>query len=274
MSLGVIIKAPEGVVLAAESRVTLTAKDSNGATIHVNFDNATKLLSFSEPYNDIGVITFGQAAIGFRTAQTFIPEFETKLPPVTGTQRKRTLTVLQFAEQLSTFFLQQWALVMPPAASYPGQDMTFNVSGFDDNEPYGKIYAFNIPRAPQPIEQIPPVNNQPQFGINWGGQREIVDRLVLGYDSRIFELLIARGIIQQDQIANVAPILQPLQLSMPIQFMPLQDCVNLATLFIRTTINAQNLSVGLRGCGGVIDVAIIKRNEPLRFIQKKEITVQ
>ena len=44
MSLGIVIKSPEGIVLAAESRVTLTVNGQNGQPSHmVNFDNATKL---------------------------------------------------------------------------------------------------------------------------------------------------------------------------------------------------------------------------------------
>lgn len=53
--------------------------------------------------------------------------------------------------------------------------------------------------------------------------------------------------------------------------MPLQDCVNLAIFFIRTTIDAQNLSVGVRGVGGPIDVAVITASEGIQFIQRKQI---
>ncbi len=269
MSLGIIIKAPEGIVLAAESRVTLSTATGNGnEMLHVNFDNATKLFTFNEPNDNIGVVTYGQAAIGFRTAQTFIPEFENSLE-----NNNEKLTVFDFAKKLSNFFLEQWILVMPPVQSYTGVDMTFNVSGFDEKEPYGRVYSFNIPRMPEPIEQSAAVNGQVQFGITWGGQREIVDRLVLGYDSRLFDILISSGILKHSDIAQLAPLLQKLQLAMPIQFMPLQDCVNLAVLFIRTTINAQSLTVGLRGCGGDIDVAIITRDKPLQFIKQKKITI-
>lgn len=265
MSLGIVIKAPEGIVLAAESRVTLTTPTNNGnGVLHVNFDNATKLLSFSKPYHDLGVVTYGQAAIGFRTAQTFIPEFESTLE--NNGDGKRGITVYEFAKKLSDFFLDQWKQVMP--ANYNGPDMTFNVAGFDDNEPYGKVYNLNIPRKPEPIEQSPGKNN---FGITWGGQREIVDRLVMGYDGRIIDLLIKNGIIKPADMTKIGPLLSQIQLAMPIQFMPLQDCVNLATLFIKTTIETQSLTVGLRGCGGAIDVAIITRHKALEFIQKKQI---
>jgi hypothetical protein len=55
----------------------------------------------------------------------------------------------------------------------------------------------------------------------------------------------------------------------PIQAMALQDCVDLAVLFIKTTILGQNLTVGIRGVGGPIDVAIITRREGFKFVQKK-----
>jgi hypothetical protein len=60
-------------------------------------------------------------------------------------------------------------------------------------------------------------------------------------------------------------------MSIPLQALPLQDCVDLAIFFIRTTINAQNLIVGLRGVGGPIEVATVTRREGLQFVQKKRI---
>jgi hypothetical protein len=35
--------------------------------------------------------------------------------------------------------------------------------------------------------------------------------------------------------------------------------------------DAQKFSVGLRGVGGAIDVAIIKRNQNLQFVQQKQV---
>ena len=75
MSLGVVIKGTEGLVLAADSRVTLEAQRLGRASFPVNFDNASKLLSFSKPHNFVGAVTYGLAVIGKRTAHSFIPEF-------------------------------------------------------------------------------------------------------------------------------------------------------------------------------------------------------
>ena len=101
MSLGIIIKAPEGMVLAAESRVTLGAQMMTPAgpqPLTVNFDNATKLFAFNKPNEYIGAVTYGTATIGVRTAQSFIPEFESSLDPSVR------LTVEDLSKKMSDFF--------------------------------------------------------------------------------------------------------------------------------------------------------------------------
>lgn len=264
MSLGIVIKAPEGIVLATESRLTITAQSPDRAAIHVSFDNATKLFAFANPHlpNDalpaIGVITYGQAAIGLRTAQSFIPEFEAGLP-------QERLTVRDFARQLSTFFLQHWQMAMP--AEYTGPGMSFVVAGFDAGEPYGRVFFIEIPGKPDPTEHYAAPG---EFGITWGGQREIVDRLLQGFDGRLGEVL-STATFPAEQQAKVQSILNAIKMPIPLQAMPLQDCVDLAIFFIRTTISAQRLTLGLRGVGGPIDVATITRQEGLRFVQRKQI---
>ena len=259
MSLGIVIKGPEGIVLAAESRVTLSAQQADGTKIHVNFDNATKLLHFSEPHKTVGVVTYGLAAIGFRTAHSFLPEFEANLP-------NDRLSILEFAKRLSAFFLKQWQTGMTP--DYQGPDMTFVVGGFNENEPYGRVYLIDIPKTPEPSEQY---QDPGLFGITWGGQREFVDRLIQGYDYRLPEILSKAINLTPEQIPIMKQVLDSLHMQLPLAAMPLQDCINLAIFFVRTTIAAQKLTVGIRGCGGPIDVAIITRRQGLNFVQQKQI---
>jgi len=261
VSLGIVIKGPEGLVLAAESRVTLAAQMPNAQVLHVNFDNATKLLAFSEgePHRWVGAVTYGQAAIGLRTAHSFSPELESELA------KEQRLTIAEYAQRLTAFYQKQWAEAFPQG--YVGPDMTFVVAGFNDGEPYGRVLTFDIPTKPNPVEQQP---NPTDFGITWGGQREIVDRLLRGYDVRLPEIATSTG-LNPEQVQKLVGACEGLQLPIPLAAMPLQDCVDLAIFFIRTTITAQRLTVGLRGCGGPIDVATITRREGLKFIQRKDI---
>lgn len=277
MSLGLVIAGPEGLVLAAESRVTLTAQAAGQPPLHVNYDNATKLLSFSAPNTHLGAVTYGQGAIGFRTAASFLPEFEAGLiapaAPAPASRRRipathaapAKLPVAEFTQRLSDFFMEQWRLAMP--ANYAGPDMIFVVGGFDDGQPYGTILEFYVPSRPTPVVKHAPG----AFGMNWGGQRETVDRIVQGYDAAlpgIAQKELGLSDAQRDQLVTA---LGPLQMSLPLQAMALQDCVDLAIFFIRTTIAAQRLMVTVRGVGGPIDVATVTRQNGLTFVQRKSV---
>jgi hypothetical protein len=259
MSLGVVIKGPEGLVLAAESRVTLTSQYPDGTKIQVNFDNATKILSFSEPHTYVGVVTYGLAGVGLRTAYSYLTELEELLP-------KGRASIYDFAKILSDFFIKQWKLNMPMPPDYKDAPMILVVGGFNDKEPYGRVYLMDIPFHPEPIEQ-----NEGNYGITIGGQREIADRLLQGFDGRLLDILAQQLELNNDKKRLLSEAVKPLQMEIPLGFISLQDYVHLAIFFIRATIDAQKFIVGIRGCGGPIDVCTITRRDGLIYVQRKKI---
>jgi len=265
MSLGVCIKGPEGIVLAADSRVTLEAKRGNGPVIPINYDNATKLLSFGEPHNYVGAVTYGVAVIGQRTAHSFIPEFEQKVL----SDKKERLSVEEYAVKMSKFFMERWGEVMPGPPKYNGQQMTFLMGGYNPAEAYGRIFLFEIPGNPKPKEQHA---GESKFGMSWGGQLEVASRIIHGFDPAL------PGIIKQvvnpskEQEREIEKqITKLLRFPIPYNVLPLQDCVDLAIFLIDATMTAQRLAIGLRGVGGPIDVAVIRRTKAIDYIQQKEI---
>lgn len=273
MSLGIVVKGSEGVVLAADSRVTLTAQvpQPTGAILHlpVNFDNATKLLTFAEPNNYVGAVTYGDAVIGgqtsdLRTANSYIPEFEVELRK--ANHENRRLSVLEFAQKLSDFFLKQWNDKMP-AGTFAG--MVFVVTGFDENAAYGSVFQFNIPNAPTPNER-----SANEFGITMGGQHELAGRMIVGFDQRMIDIATKALNLTINQVDILKKALGQLQLQIPFPVLPLQDCIDLAVFLIKTTTTAQNLSIGVRGVGGAIDVAVITQRNALEIIQQKELVAE
>jgi len=270
MSLGIAFKGAEGVVLAADSRVTLTtmtAGPMGAVAIPSTFDNATKLLRVTGQ-NFVGAVTYGRGALGDkqpRTAHSFMPEFEGELSKKTGDKR---LSVESFANELSDFFLGQWKQQNMPLPAPPGSDMVFLVGGYDEGDPYGRVFEIFIPSATKPVER-----HAGEFGMVWGGQREYMDRLVAGFDPRL------AGIAQQflkltDDQRNAldAHLKAQLQAPIPFQFLPLQDCIDLSIMLIRTTITIQTFLIGVRGVGGEIDLATITRTAGLKPIQLKALT--
>src|ERR1035438_3016853 len=100
MSLGIAFKGPEGIVLAADSRVTLHAQLPGAqppVMIPATFDNATKLLHI-KGQRFVGAVTYGAGAIGQRsprTAHSFLPELEAAIQAKTADNR---LSVEDFAK--------------------------------------------------------------------------------------------------------------------------------------------------------------------------------
>jgi hypothetical protein len=281
MSLGIAIKGTEGVVLAADSRVTLfgqvqvQAAPAQGGQpappamlIPSTFDHATKMLRLQHPnQKHVAAVTYGAGAIGQlqpRTAHSFMPEFERDL----GEEPR--LSVEQFAIRLSQFFARRWAASDMPANMGEANDMVFFVGGYDDGDAYGTVYKFSIPTLPEPVPAIP----EGQFGATWGGQREITDRIIQGFDPSVptlVEDILTVPAAQRNPIALSDQLRTRMATPIPWQFLPLQDCVDLAIFLVRTTIAYQRFTVGVRGVGGAIDVATITRTGGFSEIQAKQI---
>jgi hypothetical protein len=270
MSLAIAFKGSEGVVLAADSRVTIsvTIKDPNtGADwlIPATFDNATKLLKIAGQ-NHVAAVTYGIGTIGHpepRTAHSLLPELEAALDP------KKRLSVEDFAKKLSEFFVDQWNTRMPPGV-FPGS-MIFIVAGFDEKAAYGRVFEIQIPNAPVPIERL----MASEFGPLFGGQQEITARLLNGVD--IPGLMAIKQELALDDVrikTLETKIAEASSAKIPYQFLPLQDCVDLSMLLVRTTTQLMEYQTSVRGVGGAIDIATITRQEGFCYVQHKEIRGQ
>ncbi len=263
MSLAIVFKGPEGIVLAADSRVTLMAQMQGGPVFPATFDNTTKLLRVNgQDY--VGIVTYGLGVIGQqnpRTAHSYIPEFEASIG------RKR-LKVGEVAEKLGRFFKQRWeAEGMPKPEQWIGQpDMVFLLGGYDEGEAYGRVYETAIPSRPNPKEW-----HTSDFGPVWGGQQEFVGRLIHGYDPQLMSIVQKTLGLSQEQADLLSKELSRIQVKIPYQFLPLQDCINLSTLLVRTTMEMQSFYVGLRGVGGDIDVAAITKTGGFQPIKEKDV---
>ncbi len=265
MSLAITFKGSEGIVLAADSRVTLTAqhKDPSGKDwlVPATYDNATKLLKIAGQ-NHVAAVTYGVGTLGHpepRTAHSLLPELEAALDP------KKRLSVEEFATKLSDFFMAQWQARVPAGANIG--NMSFLVAGYDEKAAYGRIFEIQVPGAPKPVEKT--VND---FGLMWGGQQEITSRILNGQDPPLMAVLKTKFNLDDAKVnALVTEINAASAAKIPYQFLPLQDCVDLSILLIRTTSQLMDYQTQVRGVGGAIDVATITRQEGFRHIQRKEI---
>ena len=232
--------------------------------IPATYDNATKLIHV-QGHDFIGAVTYGLGVIGQgepRTVHSFLPELDAEMGKKEG-----RLTVKNFAIGLGKFFMRQWKAVMPSEMPADAQ-IVFFVAGYDENEAYGETYQIRVPGAPTPR----PLKTGKEFGINWGGQTEFIERIINGLDrGLVSEVQQFLGLKNKQMPKLYEHLRTKLSARIPYPFLPLQDCVDLTKLVIETTTALQSFVAGVRGVGGPVDMAVITRHNGYKPLQQKEI---
>ena len=262
MSLAIGVLSPDGIVLAADTRLTLQAKLDNGCELRFPYDNATKIFSFRPPHNYIGVLFLGKDVIGDLPVRAYMALFERSL----GNKR---LPVKKFATKMAEFFRKHWEEKEkePPA----DQEIRFMLFGFDEDAVFGTAYVFSLPGDPDPHVW----DAAKKFGILWSGDTTIANRIIAGFDNNLFSILKQELKLGDNDLARLAVVLgKKLRLFFPIHQMTLQDCVDMASFFVRSTIEIGRLAVTRGAVGGRVEVALITPNEGFRFLNKQEIVVR
>jgi hypothetical protein len=263
MSLTVTVVCPEGVVVAADSRVTLSyyldPESTEKTIVQSNFDNATKLMTLKEPHDFVAISTVGAGTISDRTIHSFAAEFQETL----GDKR---LTIKEYADKLETFYQAQW-----DKKEHEDDDLEiqFQVAGLDKGEIYGELYNVTVPKGKgKPIQQIKPG----VFNVAWNGDVSIVTRLVNGIDPNLAYKLGAAGFDDAvtEQISSIIANIPGS--NYPISTYALQDGINLARFLIKSTVQGQNLLQTQRTVGGNIDICVIKSEGGCSYISRKELS--
>jgi len=265
MTIIVVAKSSEGLVLAADTKVVETDRGTQKETRHT----VRKIISFSTPHNFVGVTICGDA-MGVQSIQRYFKEFENQLP-------HRRLRLAKYAEELDVFMTDKWLRdrkPRPETMSIPGL-LGFLVCGFDENEGYGRIYEVLIPsdsENPNPIE----VNSGNESGFYYRGASSFANRLILGC-SRDLPRVISYEINKQlkleldiDGLNSLTDIIQNAADSFRIpapDTMSLDDAKNIATMLVQMTIDFEKLPTMSQetSCDYPIDVCSITAAEGVKW---------
>jgi len=247
------VAAPDGMILAAESRATYT----DGTRHRIASDFNQKVFSICD---SIGVATYGQSGIGQRTIAGLMDEFVSQLPEEDAEPRRAD----EMAAALGTFFDERYRAETPAeevdqweaVAAFP---LGFLVAGYDADG-IGRIREVSIPG---PVVGGAIAENEittADKGVAWRGQTDVIRRLVYGFDGDLFA---SCGHELPDELHEPVGSLA-YNVLFPIT---MQDAVDFASFLIRTTIDMQRFSDGtlarpgdLPGCGGPIRVLAITRD--------------
>lgn len=250
MSIVVAVKGPSGLALAADSRRTVFVgsdpQQSEGPWHYLTWDGDEKVFGFSPPHSHIGLLLYGVMRQAFEPTSLLVAEVESRLP-------ERRLSVLEYARHGREVLAAR-------AARADGSLLPFQmhaiVAGYDEDGT-ARVYTVEFPGDGAPVEQ-----HTGGLGITYGGMRELIDRLLAGYDSALLEAGAA---------LDSAKDLDALHLPIALSTMSIKDSVELAMFLVRTTIEGTRFlgPYGLQGVGGPIDAATITPEEGFRFAALK-----
>ena len=270
MSICLMVKVPEGLVLAADSASSVQASpvkkggDSGPAGVLKVFFNATKVFQIRDL--PVGVLTWGSGSFRARTTASLVEEFE-------NTDQVREivaakLDIRALVTQFWTFMGGKSGEIFPEIPTEGRPRSGFVICGYPGSDFFPEEYVTVVPtEAPKRLR--PPVDGQPDFGANWYGVTDAIVRLHHGRDDRLFDVLRNSGMAAQQVDALRNGAVADLQYPVLFHAMPLGDAIDYAEFLVQTTINRFRFVMGAEICGGAIDIATVTRKYGFAWVRRK-----
>lgn len=237
MSFVITMYVREGIVLASDSRLTLNASTQQGANQVVQMavgQSDSNYKTFLA--NRIGISTFGAAEVQGVPLAGYIESFMQE--HVVG----RSVEVDDVPKMLLDYF----------ARFQPAPATQFHVAGYARNAATAVQRVWDVNVASGTVNLL---NAQGLPGASWGGEGDILQRLILPMASL--------------NLAGAQESVLP-QHYIPWQFFTMQDAVDFCIFAVRSTIDAIRFQPRPKTVGGPIDVLVIKPNEAV-WVQRKEL---
>lgn len=258
MSIVVCIKVGEGLVLAADSVTTLQAVSPDGVYVLNTYEYARKLSHIGDL--PVGALSWGAELIGNRNIESLLSEYEnTKLSVRYDKETKKYSTEYKLEDIVNEIFQFMKGKYDEAYGTKPQHEKPLIglwIAGYSCNEFFPEEYRFEFPNYPTPQRIRPDKDNKPVYGASWHGQTDAIVRLYKGYDPRLRQVLIDKG-IDQKIIDELPKDLVKLEWQVMYDGMPLQDAIDLAEYLIKVVIGSYRFPLGAPTCGGHIDIAVI-----------------
>ena len=242
MSLIITTYVPEGIVMASDSRqsVTVTGKTPTGKDFKVetiNSDAVNKVFLLEK--QQVGISNYGQDLLNGIPMGSHIKRFiEEELVAADD--------VTTIPKKLVKYFRK----------SFPNADAGFHISGYkkEGKASVPHIYLCHVAKDTIERKNIKP-DGSLRYGATWSGQIDII--------TSIINPIAIKDEKGADKVIRApAPIIW--------DAMTLQDAIDFSIYAIRTTIDTMRFQARPKNVGGPIDVLLLTTEEA-RWIQRKEL---
>ncbi len=279
MSIAVIIGVHDGVVLASDSASTLMISLAPNVLAGVAnvYDNANKIFNLYKG-RPIGCVTYGVGSIGSSSIGTLIKDLRAALGDKDTAQKN-------FGFNPDDYMMEQVSKIVAkflgdecqkqPAPVQAGLNIGLLVGGYSTGASLGESWSVEIQGGkPKDPAQFRPAD---QPGISWGGEGEVLSRMLLGFSPALYQVLAAVSgtpggqPTEPNQLASQLNPLLVARLQAPLVFapMPIQDAIELARFLVHAAIMYSRFQPGPQIVGGPIEIATITKHEGFKWISRK-----
>ncbi len=242
MSLIVMVYIPEGIVMASDSRqsITIGGTRPTGEEFKVETVNSDAVMkTFLLDQQQVGISHFGQHLLNGVPMASYIKKFIEEALVATD-------DVTTIPGKLIGYFRE----------SFPKADVGFHVAGYKKEGKSSIPYVYHCHVARNKVERR---NARPdgsvRYGATWSGQIDILTSIV-------------NPVAVKDEKGKEKIVQSPA----PIVWdaMTLQDAIDFSIYAIRTTIDTMRFQARPKNVGGPIDVLLLTPESLPDWIQKKK----
>jgi hypothetical protein len=145
--------------------------------------------------------------------------------------------------------------------------MLIRICGYSAGHPLPEIWDVGVSHTVN-APQITMLRGEDGYGINWAGEYEPLDRLILGIGTGFVEASNASGLALNDD-KRTEIIGNGLYEHMALPAMPIQDAIDLARYLVEVTAGFVRFSLRKqpKTVGGAVETAAITKHEGFKWVQ-------
>lgn len=257
MTVIVSVKINDGIVMASDSASTFT-------NIQV-YEHAEKIVNLIKGL-PIGVMVTGDGGIGSESLTTLLKDLRKRF----GDKRDSmyldpaSYTIEAVARRLHDFLFKEKSLPSGGTAS-----ILLRVCGYSAGRSLPEVWQVQLQGATR--YEVLLVHAEGDFGVNWDGQYDALNRLILGTPTNFEQIAVDWGMSQSNAAGLGGAVRQKAHETLAIPTMPIQDAIDLARYLVEVTIGFTKFSIAKqpKTVGGPIEIAVITKHEGFRWVQRK-----
>ena len=268
MSISVVVKVNDGVVLATDSASSLMISDDQG---HLNvanvYNNADKVFNLAKGY-PIAMCSWGNGGIGGSSISKLTKDLRCRLCDESDSDwfLGNEYSIGKVAGLVRKFFYEDHYIPFyKDAKGKP--DILFFIAGYSSEAAYPEVWEVKIGKGESPDPKM--LRDENAVGINWGGELEAINRLVKGLGVKMREALAELKVPDEQIDPAIQHFERKLERPLVVEAMPIQDAIDLAHFLVATTIEFVRFNPGAPTVGGPIDIAAITKHEKFKWIKRK-----